>query len=120
MENRKDSYIILISNLYLLLGFAYTIYSFFFGIKRLGQESFHLFDISNNMAIIIGLIEILLCIIIAYILHRCNKNAIRYSAIVICLLNILYRASNLLVIVNVLNVFSLIIGIILLFNLIFY
>lgn len=120
MENKKDSYIVLISNLCLLLGFSYIIYAVFFGIESIGKESFHLFNISNYMAVNIGIIEILFCVLLAYILHKCNKKNIRYITIVICLLNIGYRVLNILIVTNIFNVFILVMSIILLLNLLFY
>ena len=120
MKQKKISYITLISDLYLLLAFSYIIYGIKFGFVRIGNESFNLFNITNDTALIISIYEIIICILNAYLLHKCNKNQYRYITIILCVLNIIYRIINILVVLNIYTGFILSLNIILLLLLIFY
>ena len=77
MKDKKISYITLTSDLFLMLAFSYIIYGFFFGFERIGFESFNLFTITKNTALIISILEIVFCISISYLLHKCYKNSFR-------------------------------------------
>lgn len=120
MENKRISYITLNSDLFLLLSFAYIIYGIFFGFERIGFESFHLFNINTDTAIIICIIEIILCTLISYLLHKCNIKKIRFSLIILCLLSIIYRILNIIILPSIFIGFTLVIGIELLLNLLLY
>ena len=50
MENKKISYLALISDLYVLLFFSYIIYAYFYGFERIGNASFNLMTIPNKVA----------------------------------------------------------------------
>lgn len=120
MENKKISYITLTSDLFLLLGFSYIIYGFFFGFERIGHASFTLFNITDNVALILCIIEILFSIILSYMLHKCNIKKIRVSIMILCILNIIYRVANITILPSIFSGFILLVGIILLLNLILY
>lgn len=118
--NKKISYITLVSDLYILLTISYIIYGVFFGFERIGASSFTITSINNNIAIIISLAEIVFNIIIAYLLHKCSYKTIRIILMLLCILNIIYRISNLLFMINPFTLFIVIINIALFIILLFY
>ena len=120
MKNKKISYTSLTSDLYLLLSFSYIIYGLFFDFERIGRESFQIIDITRNNAIKIGLIEIIFCIYIAYMLHRCDIKQFRIIVIIISIINIIYRIINIIIAPNAFTILMLILSILLILNLLFY
>ena len=120
MENKKISYVTILSDLYILLGISFLVYSIFFGFDRIGRASFNIVTIPNSIAIIICLLEIVLSISISYMIHKCNIKTVRYTVMLLSLLNIIYRALNIMVFSSIFTVFMLIISIILLLNIVFY
>lgn len=120
MESKKISYITLTSDLFLLLSFSYIIYGFFFGFERIGMESFKLLNISKDIAIYICIIEILFCTIISYMLHKCNIKKIRFTILILCIISIIYRISNIIILPTIFAGFMLFMGLILLITLILY
>ena len=120
MENKKISYITLTSDLYILLGISFIIYSIFFGFERIGRASFNIASITNNVAVIICLLEIVFSIVISYMLHKCNRKIVRYIIILFSIFNIIYRILNIMVLSSIFTVFMLIISVILILNILFY
>ena len=120
MKEKKISYIMLISDLYLLLALAYIIYGSFFGYERIGLDSYVITPISNMTAILISIGEIFLGFFMSYLLHKCYMKNIRYIAMFVSILNISYRILNIIVVYNFFTIFMLIIGIGLLLNLLLY
>ena len=118
--NKKISYITLVSDLYILLIFSYIIYGMFFGFERIGMSSYVIQNISNNVANLITLIEVSFDLSMAYLLHKCNHKIVRIILMFLCISNILYRISNILVLANPFAIFMLIMNIVLLIILIFY
>jgi len=117
---RKISYVTLTSDLYLLLGISYIMYSLFFGFERIGYASYNISNITSLVAIKICILEIIHSIIISYALHRCDNKLLRIIVIGICLINIIYRIINLISVISIFSSVMLVFGIILLLNLIFY
>ena len=120
MENKKISYITLNSDLYLLLSFSYIIYGLFFGFERIGMESFRIYNITNSTAIIICIVEIVFCTAISYMLHKINIKSIRYNILILCILNIIYRIINIIILSSIFSWFMLIMGLILFITLLLY
>ena len=110
---KKISYITLISDLYMLLVFSYIIYGIFFGFERIGSASYTVKSITGNMAILVALIEIIFSLIMAYLLHKSNNKKVRIILMILCLINVIYRIVNILVIINPFTIFMLLINIIL-------
>ena len=120
MENKKISYITLTSDLFLLLSFSYIVYGFFFGFERVGYASFNLFNITDSVAKIVCILEILFCTFLSYMLHKCNIKKVRFCIVIICILNMIYRVINITILPSIFSGFMLLVGIILLLNLILY
>ena len=120
MENKRISYITLISDIFLLFSFSYIVYGIFFNFERIGRESFNIVSINSNMAIIICFFEIFISTIISYLLHKIHIRIVRYYLVFICILSIIYRILNVLVVFNYYTVFMIFIYIILLVTLILY
>ena len=117
---RKISYVTLTSDLYFLLGISFIVYGLFFDFTRIGSASYNISNITNSTALLISIAEVAHCIINAYILHKCDNKLVRIIAIILCILNIVYRVVNLFALVNLFTIIMLVFGIILLLNLIFY
>ena len=120
MENRKISYITIISDLYLLVGLSFIIYGFFFGIERIGYSSFNFINISKDIAIIIGILEIAYCIITSIGLYSSNRKIIRYSIMILSFIVVIYRIVNLVMLPSIFTGYMLLVGFILVMQLIFY
>ena len=120
MENKKISYITLTSDLYLLVGVAFIVYSIFFGFERIGNESFNLVSITSNIAIIICILEIVYSIITSFMLYVCNRKVIRYSLIIISFIIFVYRILNMFISPSIFTGFMLLICFVLIISLIFY
>ena len=120
MKSKKISYITLTSDLFLMLSFSYIIYGFFFGFERIGMESFKISTISYNAAVNICVLEIIFCATISYLLHRCNIPKVRIVVLILCILNIIYRIVNIMVVPSIFAGFMIFMGLILLINILFY
>ena len=104
----------------MLLVFSFIVYGMFFGFDRIGNASFTFTDIGMNTAIIIAIVEIVLDLIMAYLLHKCSYIAVRVILIILCVLNIIYRVFNLLYDINPLILLMIFINIVLIFVLLLY
>lgn len=120
MENKKISYLALISDLYVLLFFSYIIYAYFYGFERIGNASFNLMTMPNKVAFYIGIGEIVLSLIFAELTHKCNKRKIRITTMLLSLLNIIYRIINVVSIISIFNMFMIILSLLLFTTLRFY
>ena len=120
MKVKKMSYIVLLSDLYLLLALAYIIYGSFFTFTRMGHESFTITTISDTVAIIISISEIFLAFLLSYLLHKCYKNSFRYTSMLVTIFNISYRVLNIIALPSYFSGIMLFIAILLLINLLFY
>lgn len=120
MENRKISYITIISDLYLLVGLSFIIYSIFFGLDRIGYASFNLTNITKDIAIIIGILEIAYCIITSIGLYSSNRKIIRYGIMIISFIVVIYRILNMFMSPSYFTGFMLLNNFILVMNLVFY
>lgn len=120
MENRKISYITIISDLYLLVGLSFIIYSIFFGLDRIGYASFNLTNITKDIAIIIGILEIAYYIITSIGLYSSNRKIIRYSIMIISFIIVIYRILNMFMSPSYFTGFMLLNNFILVMNLVFY
>ena len=118
--NKRISYVTLISDIYILLAFSNIVYGIFFGFDRIGWASFSIVEIDRTIAIIIAIIEIVLAFIMAYLLHKCSYITVRVILIILCILNIIYRAINLLHVVNPLTLLMIFINIVLFIILLMY
>lgn len=110
MENKRISYLTLISDLHMLLCFSYLVYAYFYGFERIGRASFNITNISDNLAFTIGILEVVLCIIFAYLLHKYNNKKERYIIMTLCIMNIVYRLINVLSIISIFNLFMIILN----------
>ena len=120
MENRKISYITIISDLYLLVGLSFIIYSFFFGLDRIGYASFNITSITKDIAIIIGISEIIYCVVTSIGLYSCNRKIIRYGIMIISFIIVIYRILNMFMSPSYFTGFMLLNSFILVMHLIFY
>ena len=118
--NKRISYVTLVSDIYTLLAFSFTVYSIFFGLQRIGNASFTIVNIEKTTAIIIAIIEILFSLIMAYLLHKCSNITVRIVLMVLCILNIIYRVINLFYGVNPLILLMIFINLVLLIILLLY
>ena len=118
--NKKISYITLISDIYVLLTISFIIYGIFFSFERIGVSSFTIKNINTLTAIIISIIEMIISIITAYLLHKSNYKKVRNILMILCLLNIIYRIGNLIFLTNPFTLFMLFINIVLFIILILY
>ena len=98
----------------------YIIYGIFFGFERIGSSSFTIMPIDKNIFIIISIIEIIFSLIMAYLLHKCSYKKIRIILMILCILNVIYRISNILFIINPFTIFMIVINVILFIILLFY
>ena len=120
MGNKKISYITIISDLYLLVGLSFIIYSIFFGLYRIGYASFNLTNITKDIAIIIGILEIVYCIITSISLYSCNRKIIRYSILIISFIIAIYRILNMFMSPSYFTGIMLLNNFILVMHLVFY
>lgn len=120
MESKKISYITIISDLYLLVGLSFIIYSIFFGLERIGYASFNITNITKDIAIIIGIIEIIYCIITSLSLYSSNRKIIRYSIMIISFIIVIYRIINMFMLPSYFTGFMLLISFVLVMHLVFY
>ena len=118
--NKKISYITLVSDIYVLLTLSFIIYGIFFSFERIGVSSFTIKNINTHTAVIISIIEMLLSIITAYLLHKSNSKKVRNILMILCLLNIIYRIGNIVFLANPFTLFMLFINIVLFIILILY
>lgn len=118
--NKRISYVTLISDMYMLLVFSFIVYGAFFGFDRIGNASFTFTDIGMNTAIIIAIVEIVLDLIMAYLLHKCSYIAVRVILIILCVLNIIYRVFNLLYDINPLILLMIFMNVVLIVVLLLY
>ena len=118
--NKRISYVTLVSDIYTLLAFSFAVYSIFFGLQRIGNASFVVASIGKTTAIIIGIIEILFSLIMAYLLHKCSHITVRIVLMVLCILNIIYRVINLFYGVNPLTLLMIFINLALFIILLIY
>ena len=117
---KKISYITLISDIYVLFTISLIIYGIFFSFERIGISCFTIKNINTLTAVNISILEMILLIITAYLLHKSNSKKVRIALMVLCLLNIIYRIANLIFLTNPFTLFMLIINIVLLIILLLY
>ena len=120
MENKKISYITLTSDLYLLVGISFIIYSIFFGFERIGRESFSIIEITKNIAIIICILEIIYSIVTSAMLYKCNKKKVRYPILIISFIIVIYRIINMVMVPSIFTGFMLLVSFVLIIHLLFY
>lgn len=120
MKKKKISYLTLFSDLYILLCFSYLIYAYFYGFERVGRASFSIINISDNIALTIGILETVLCLVFAFLLHKCNFKKNRYILMILCMINIVYRLINVISIISIFNMFMIILNLFLFTILRFY
>lgn len=118
--NKRISYVTLVSDIYILLAFSFFVYSMFFGLERIGTASFTIINIEKTTAITIAIIEILFSLIMAYLLHKCSHMTVRIVLIVLCILNIIYRSTNLFYKVNPFTLLMILMNLALLIILLLY
>lgn len=104
MENKKISYITLLSDLCVLLSFAFIIYGCYFGFERIGAASLFVTNLDKSLAVKIAVLEIISCITMANILHKYYKKSCFIFAFVIAIANIIYRSINIFHVVSIFNV----------------
>ena len=118
--NKRISYVTLGSDIYVLVFFSCIIYGIFFNFERIGLASFTITNINEITATIIAIIEIIFCLIMAYLLHKCNYKSVRILLIILCVLNIIYRIFNTICMINPFTLLMLLINTILFLILLFY
>ena len=120
MESKKISYITLISDLYLLVGISFIIYSIFFGFERIGRESFNIVNITKDIAIIICILEIIYSIVTSVMLYKCNKRSVRYTIMITSFIVVIYRIINMFMVPSIFTGFMLLVSFVLIIHLLFY
>ncbi len=114
---KRLSYITLISDLYIFMSIILIVYGVFFGFAEIGKNSFYLLEVNDNIYIMISIMEIIVNLIIAYLIHRFNIKSIKILLIIMTILLIIYEIINLKIELSMYLLWSLSISLGLLLNL---